>query len=202
MDASDPVPLPARPELSDGVVLLREPVEADVPAITAGASEPSVAQFTMVPSPYGESDAVWFVNHVREGWAAGRIATFAVATAADPQSLLGMIGLHDIDRTGDPGGTAEIGYWLRSSARGQGLMSRAVRLLSTWGVDELGLTRINWSAVAGNEASRNVVRSCGYHFEGTSRRGLLQRGRRLDAWIGGLLAEELIRSPEADQPTS
>jgi RimJ/RimL family protein N-acetyltransferase len=113
-----------------------------------------------------------------------------------------MIGLHDIDRSGEPGGTAEIGYWLRSSARGQGLMTRAVRLLSAWGVDELGLTRINWAAVVGNEASRRVVQSCGYRYEGASRRGLLQRGRRLDAWIGGLLAEELIRDPEADQPPS
>ena len=186
-------PLSVRRDLSDGVVLLRQPVESDIPAITSGAGEPSVALYTTVPSPYAESDAAWFVDHVREGWQSGNIATFAVCAADAPTSLLGMIGLHDIDQTGEPGGVAEIGYWLRSSARGRGLMRRAARLLSIWGVDECGLSRINWVAAAGNEGSRNVVLDCGYRFEGEVRRGMLQRGRRIDAWVGGLIAEELVR---------
>jgi RimJ/RimL family protein N-acetyltransferase len=186
-------PLEVRRDLSDGVVLLRQPIESDIPAITSGAGEPSVAFYTTVPSPYAESDAVWFLDHVRTCWEAGNIATFAVCAADSPDALLGMIGLHDIDQTGEPGGIAEIGYWLRSSARGQGLMRRAARLLSAWGLDELGLSRINWVAAASNEASLNVVLACGYRYEGEVRRGMLQRGRRIDAWVGGLIAEEFIR---------
>ena len=193
MSDPHPNPLPTRTDLSDGVVLLRQPVEADVPAITAGASEPSVALYTTVPSPYEESDAIWFVDEVRNTWQAGTAATFAVCNAAEPHTLLGMVGLHNIELAGDPGGLAEIGYWLSTPARGQGLMSRAVRLLSAWGVDELGLARIDWVAAVGNCASRNVVEHCGYKFEGTIRLGMKQRGRRIDAWVGGLLATELIR---------
>ncbi len=193
MSSVAPTPLQARRDLSDGVVLLRQPIESDIPAITVGAGEPSVARYTTVPSPYAESDAIWFLDHLRKGWEAGTIATFGVCDVNEPDALLGMIGLHDIDQTGEPGGIAEIGYWLRSSARGHGLMTRAARLLSTWGVDELGLCRINWIAAAGNEASRNVVLACGYTFEGTVRQGMLQRGHRIDAWAGGLIAQELIR---------
>ncbi len=193
MDTAPTSRLPRRPTLSDGVVLLREPRETDVPAITAGAGEPSVAAYTTVPSPYAESDAVWFVDHVGESWAQSKAAHFAVCDASAPDQLLGMIGLHNIDLDGDPGGTAEIGYWLSSAARGRGLMRRAVRILSGWGIDELGLARIDWVAAVGNTPSRNVVQQCGYQFEGTVRLGMLQRGQRVDAWVGGLIASELIR---------
>jgi len=193
MDSAPTSHLPLRPTLTDGIVLLREPRAADVPAITAGAGEPSVAAYTTVPSPYVESDAAWFIDHVAETWAQGKAATFAVCNASAPDQLLGMIGLHDLDLDGNPGGTAEIGYWLSSAARGRGLMRRAVRILSAWGIDELGLARIDWVAAVGNTPSRNVVEHCGYHYEGTVRLGMMQRGQRIDAWVGGLIASELIR---------
>ena len=192
--ASAPRALPARPELTDGVVLLRRPVEADVPAILRAVRDPLVVQYTRVPTPYAESEAHDFLRgSVEQGWAESSTAVFAVCDAADPGTLLGMIGLHDIDLTGDPGGVAEIGYWMSPDGRGRGLMSRAVRVLSTWGVDELGLTRITWFAIVGNEASRRVAEANGYLVEGLLRRGESRRGERLDHWVGGLLAEELPR---------
>jgi len=60
-------------------------------------------------------------------------------------------------------------------------MTRAVRLISTWGVDALGLTRITWYAVAGNEASRHVAEASGYVVEGLLRRGESRRYGRLSS---------------------
>jgi RimJ/RimL family protein N-acetyltransferase len=191
---AQPPALPPRPDLTDGVALLRRPVEADVPAIVRAVRDPLVVHFTRVPSPYEESDAHEFLRtSVEQGWAGSSTAVFAVCDAADPAALLGMIGLHDIDLTGEPGGVAEVGYWMSPEGRGSGLMSRAVRLISTWGVDELGLTRITWYAIAGNEASRRVAEANGYLVEGLLRRGESRRGERLDHWVGGLLAEDLPR---------
>lgn len=190
-----PTALPPRPELTDGVALLRRPVEADVPAIVAAVRDPLVVHFTRVPTPYAESDALDFLRtSVEQGWAESTTAVFGVCDAADPGTLLGMVGLHDIDLTGDPGGVAEVGYWMAPAGRGRGLMTRAVRLISTWGVEELGLTRITWYAVAGNEASRHVAEANGYVVEGLLRRGESRRGERLDHWVGGLLAEDLPRT--------
>jgi len=190
-----PPAFPPRPVLTDGVVLLREPGAAplDVDAIVHGASTPDVAHFTRVPVPYPRTEAERFVSLVRQHWAAGDGAVFAVCAAEEPDALLGMVGLHDVDLSGHPGGVAEIGYWMAPEGRGRGLMTRAVRLLSAWAVDELGLTRINWFAIVGNESSRRVAEACGYRIEGLLRRGESRRGERLDHWIGGLLAEELVR---------
>jgi RimJ/RimL family protein N-acetyltransferase len=190
-----PTVLPPRRDLTDGVVLLREPGSAplDVDAMVHGASTPDVVEFTRVPVPYARSDAERFLTEVRAGWADGTTAVYAVCAAAEPDALLGLVGLHDIDLSGEPGGVAEIGYWMSSEGRGRGLMTRAVRLLSAFGIDELALTRITWFAIVGNEPSRRVAEACGYRVEGLLRRGESRRGERLDHWVGGLLAEELVR---------
>ena len=127
------------------------------------------------------------------GWAESSEAVFAVCDATQPDLLLGLVGLHGIDLGGEPGGVAEIGYWMSPSGRGRGLMTRAVRLVSAWAVDELHLTRITWFAIVGNDASRRVAEANGYVVEGLLRRGEARRGERLDHWIGGLLAEDVVR---------
>jgi RimJ/RimL family protein N-acetyltransferase len=192
-----PVALPARRDLTDGVVLLRRPGAADVPAIVRAVRDPEVVRYTRVPSPYAESDAHGFLQTaVEQGWNESSSAVFAVCAAAEPETLLGMIGLHDVDLTGDPGGVAEVGYWMSPEGRGRGLMARALRVISTWAVDELGLTRITWYAVVGNEASRRTAERAGYVVEGLLRRGESIRGRRLDHWVGSLLPEDLLAGDE------
>lgn len=186
--------LPPRRDLTDGVVLLREPVDGDAAAILDGASDPETVRWTRVPSPYSLEMAQEFIDSIRAGWDDGTTCIWAVCDAAAPDALLGVIGLHDIDLTGEPGGVAEIGYWMRPVGRGRGFMSRAVRVASTFGVDALGLTRITWMATTGNDASRRIAETNGYLVEGLLRRREAPRGVREDIWIGGLLSEDLRRS--------
>ena len=73
-------------------------------------------------------------------------------------------------------------------------MTRAVRLVSAWAFDELGLAVITWYALVGNEPSLRVAEGAGYRLEGTLRRGAKHRGRREDTWVGSLLPDDLVRS--------
>ncbi len=190
---ADTPAFPPRRDLTDGVVLLREPGPADSAAIIAGATTPDVVRYTRVPSPYGPEDLEAILRISHEGWTASTDAVFAVCDAADPGELLGLVGLHGADLTGEPGGTAEVGYWLRTEGRGRGLMTRAVRLVSGWAFDDLGLAVITWYAVAGNDASRRVAEAAGYQVEGTLRRWTENRGVREDSWVATLLPEDLLR---------
>jgi hypothetical protein len=52
--------------------------------------------------------------------------------------FLGEVGLHDVDWSG---GVCSVGYWLRSSARGQGFTSEALGLLQSHASSALGLQR-------------------------------------------------------------
>ena len=185
--------LPTRSDLTDGVVLLRQPREADIEAIALGAGDPLVAKYTVVPSPYTEQDARDFVSKIEQHWDEATAAVFGIFEAEAPADFLGMIGLHDLVLEGTPGGSAEIGYWMSPGARRRGLATRAVRLVSTWAIDELGLARIQWCALPDNDASRIVAESVGYRVEGTLRLGMLQRGLRHDQLLGSLLPADLIR---------
>jgi RimJ/RimL family protein N-acetyltransferase len=189
--SGDSPAFPPRRDLSDGVVLLREPGPGDGEAIIAGATTPDVVRYTLVPSPYGPEDLETILRIAREGWAAATDAVYAVCDAERPGELLGLLGLHGVDLTGEPGGRAEIGYWMRPEGRGRGLMTQAVRLASAWAFEELGLAVVTWYAVVGNEPSLRVAQAAGYTVEGTLRRGAKHRGTRVDTWVASLLPEDL-----------
>ena len=88
---------PPRRDLTDGVVLLRGPRRSDGPAIVAGATDPEVVRYTVVPSPYGDEDLDKILQIADEGWTSGTDAVFAVCDAAHPEELLGLLGLHGVE---------------------------------------------------------------------------------------------------------
>ncbi len=172
--------------LTDGRLLLRLPEERDVAAIAQACQDPEITRWVPVPVPYATHHAEEFVAGRPERWAAadGEM-TFAVTDASDGQ-LLAMVGLHARDAS-----MREIGYWAAPWARGRGVMTDAVRLVCGYGFDVLELERIEWWAIAGNEASWRVVEKLGFQREGSCRARLLHRGERVDGWVAGLLRGEL-----------
>jgi RimJ/RimL family protein N-acetyltransferase len=173
------------PVLTDGVVRLRLPTDADLPDIVAACQDPEVSRWTLVPSPYGEADGRAFLAGQAPGRAAGTDVVLAVEEVATGR-FVGLVGLHGI-----ADGDAEIGYWTGPWGRGRGLTTRAVRLACGWALGGLGLQRVGWAALVGNDASRRVAEKAGFRVLGALRRNLVQRGTRVDGWVGDLLAEDL-----------
>lgn len=178
--------LPEPVTLSDERLLLRLPEQQDVAAITKACQDPELQRWVPVPVPYAASDAQGYVDGRRERWAVPDGEMTWAITARDSGELLGVISLH---ARGE--GTREIGYWAAPWARGRGVMTAAARLVCRFGFDVLGLARIEWWAVAGNDASWRVADKLGFQREGTCRSALVHRGERLDGWVAGLLAGEL-----------
>ncbi|HEU0041996.1 MAG TPA: GNAT family N-acetyltransferase [Jiangellaceae bacterium] len=174
-------------ELRGDGILLAAPTADDIDVLTVICQDAEIQQWTTVPSPYERVHAQSFVTEfVPQGWDSGRELTWAIRDPAD-RRVLGMIGLTDLgDRRG------EIGYWLAPEARGQKVMSRAVRLVIDYAFagEGLGLTHLLWQAFAGNWASRRVAWATGFALEGALRGGLAQRGARRDAWLGTLRADD------------
>jgi RimJ/RimL family protein N-acetyltransferase len=172
-------------EITAGAVHLRPPRDSDADAVFAACQDAEIQRWTRVPSPYRRSDAETFVSRVApEGWTSGTAATFLVLDSTTA-ALLGSVGLHRI-----AAGGAEIGYWIAADARGRGIGTRAVGAVVRWGFGGLGLERITWTAAVGNIGSWRLVQRLGFQFEGTLRKGLLQRDERVDGWIGSLLPDD------------
>jgi RimJ/RimL family protein N-acetyltransferase len=85
-----------------------------------------------------------------------------------------------------------IGYWIAAPARGHGVCTRALRVLSRWALDELGLRRLDLITDPDNVASQRVAEKVGFQREGVMRSHLLHPdGRLRDSVMFSLLPGEL-----------
>ena len=145
------------PPLTDGVVVVRERRRSDGALAVVACQDPEITRWTAVPSPYGE--AQWNDFHERAA-DAEREGTELHLVVADPgDRYLGTVGLNSVDRAR---GYGEVGYLLAPWARGRGLMTRAVRLLTTWALDELDFRTLEILVHRDNAASRAVAARAGY----------------------------------------
>ena len=97
-------------------------------------------------------------------WAAGTGALFAI-TADPEEELLGTINLHFYDST-----RASIGYGVVREARGRGVATRALMLLSSWAFEAAPeLVRLELWIVVGNDVSAVVAERAGFQREGVFR---------------------------------
>jgi len=78
---------------------------------------------------------------------------------------------------------AEIAYAVDPKARGRGIASTAVRMLSAWAFAELGVARLQLAIHPDNAPSRRVAEKAGYLAEGTLRSLKVIRGARVDCVI-------------------
>ena len=169
-------------ELHDDDLVLRPWTEDDVPALAAACNDPEITRWIpRIPSPYTEQDALAFIR--------GEVRpdldhSFAVTSG---RAVVGSIGMSvNLNRTG------HIGYWVAAHARGQGVCTRALRMLAVWALDDLRLERLELITDPDNVASQRVAEKVGFRREGILRSHLLHRdGRRRDSVMYSLLPGEL-----------
>ncbi|MDE3206645.1 MAG: GNAT family N-acetyltransferase [Acidobacteriota bacterium] len=174
-------------------LILRRHVEGDLAGLVEMGQDAEMQRWTTVPVPYGPGHAEEFLVQVREGWSSGATgATAAFALQLDERFA------GNIDLRLEGGSWAEVGYATAPWARGRGVMTRALRTVLEWAFADLQLEGVHWRAHVGNEASRRVAEKCGFTMEGTARGVLLQRGARVDGWLGSMLRAELPRQRTND----
>jgi RimJ/RimL family protein N-acetyltransferase len=104
----------------------------------------------------------------REGYAVVDVETGA---------FLGIAGVVDIHPDQNQG---EIGYALAPEARGRGIATRALELVTRYALEDLGLDRVELQISTDNDASIRVAEKCGYRREGVLRSLYIKPGRRGD----------------------
>ena len=127
-----------------------------------------------MPPEYEEADARAWLAHTEAERVIGRGVFLAVEEGG---RLAGACDVRVLDF--DPA-IGEIGFWLGAPARGRGVMTRAVRLISHWALDELGLARVQLLAHPDNSASIRVAERAGFVREGHLRQYREKGGRRED----------------------
>jgi ribosomal-protein-alanine N-acetyltransferase len=177
-------PLP-RPVLADESIRLVPLTPAHEPAVAALAEDDEVRAFTRFPTqPTSDFASSWLAIY-EEAWRDGSRAGFAIETHDAEFLGLGLfVQLESEARQG------EIGYVVGPSARGKGVATRTLRLLTEWGFSELGLERIELWIDPGNAGSERVAERVGYVREGTLRSYWIKEEIRRDMGIWSRLRSD------------
>ncbi|MFI8943473.1 GNAT family N-acetyltransferase [Streptomyces syringium] len=124
------------------------------------------------------------------------LQAYADKTAADTGRLYGiwldglLVGGVLLRVFDAAAGNCEAGCWLEPAAAGRGLVTRALRLVIDWAVQERGIHRVEWLVSPENTPSINVAKRLGMSLEGAQRENDLYRGVRQDTEIWSVLAPE------------
>ena len=151
--------------------------------------EPAISRYIVViPQPYTLESAYSFLEDAERRTDDGSAHAFAVVDAVS-ERLLGGIGVHWNERR-DIG---EIGYWASIDARGRGVTTAAVVLLSRWALAQPGAGRLQLRAEPENVASCRVAERAGFRREGVLRSAQWNEriGRRVDFAMYSLLPPDL-----------
>jgi RimJ/RimL family protein N-acetyltransferase len=182
-----PVPRPGLwppPSLTDGEIALRLRRESDVPAIAEASHDPETRR-RLTDEPLPPDRQRESVARAQEQWQKGSGAPFVIADAADDRPI-GLVNLQFEDDE-----VAALAVSVFPDARGRGIAAKALRLVATWGLRELGLQRVFAEAAADNEASIRAIENAGFHREGTLRAHCKTHGQRHDCVMFSLLPEDL-----------
>jgi RimJ/RimL family protein N-acetyltransferase len=138
------------------------------------------------------ADAPPFIRRAQAQWLLREDLTVGIFERASGR-YLGGSGLTRMDWTIR---RFEIGYWVRSSATGQGYATETTQVLARFAFERLAAQRVEIRMDARNSRSRAVPERLGFVFEGCLRNGHPDvDGRPADVLVYALLPDEFARLP-------
>ena len=176
--------------LTDGEILLRRAVPSDAPAIAEVYNEADIRHWMLwEPEVIDESEALANIARSEEAWAEGSWAVFRIVVDG---RVVGGANLHFL-----PYDVAEASYFLRASARGRGIGTRALLLVTDWGFRERRQARVFLRCHPENHASVALAERAGFTYEGLERQSAAYPdGHRFDSRVYSMLpAERLALRP-------
>jgi RimJ/RimL family protein N-acetyltransferase/ADP-ribose pyrophosphatase YjhB (NUDIX family) len=174
-----------QPTLSDGVVVLRPWRDDDIEPAIAGHDEEMARWFGLpeVKPSYDQHRRA--VEDWRRGYAEGRsLVGFVIEHEG---AVVGSVDVRDLgNRTGS------LSWTLYAGHRGHGYATRAVRLLTDYAIQTLGMRRVEAQVDAENQASLRVATRAGLRREGVKRveRGMHDRPEATEVVVLARLADD------------
>jgi RimJ/RimL family protein N-acetyltransferase len=164
---------------------LRQLTEADKPVMARLANNKKVWDNLrdLMPHPYNEEDAHFFIELTRHQLPP---LDFAILWRNELCGVIGLGPQHDVYRK-----TAEIGYWIGEPYWSKGIATKAVRLLTAYGFEQLRLARIHAGIFEYNPASMRVLEKNGYVKEGVFRKSIFKNDKLWDEHRYAIINETL-----------
>lgn len=170
------------PPLCDGRIGLRKWDEGDLDCVRLAGTDPAIPAGTTVPATYTAAEGLAFIQRQWSRADRGEGLFLAIVDVSDDRA----IGLVSIAMRPQQH-VAGLGYWVVPSERGKGVATAAVRLVSPWALNALGLQRLEAWTEPENLRSQAVLRSAGFEHEGRLRNFLRVDEHPVDAMVFAVL---------------
>lgn len=150
--------------LTDGRVTLRLPNSNDVRRVAEYGGDEGFLEGTWIAGPFPDSDLdVWASKVITEalaGWTeCGGIHGGGIVMD-EQHSFVGILYLTPRDNN-----IIEISYGVAPPARGRGIATRALRLITDWAVTQGAFTSVELRIAENHAASRRVAEKAGFRFQ-------------------------------------
>jgi RimJ/RimL family protein N-acetyltransferase len=181
--------IPMDIELTDGEILIRPYKTEDIPVMFEAVCEsiPEIsAWLEWCHADYKIEEAETFIKSRPEAWEKEEEYGFAIFDV-ETKKFLGGIGLNLVNRRFK---LCNLGYWIRTSATGRSIASKATRLAAQFALEELDLNRVEIVASVKNIPSQRAAEKAGAKREGILRKALPLHGRIHDCVMFSLIAED------------
>ncbi len=158
-----------RPVIRTARLVLRRPIDGDIPALAELADNRRIAEMlARMPHPYGAAEARSFVAMAQRTEEGG--ATYALALP-DTDLLVGCAGLNTTERG------LELGYWVGEPYWNKGYATEAAHALVDLAFTATPVQVLHAACRVINPASRRVVHKCGFQYAGQGMIDSLVAGR-------------------------
>ncbi|WP_436796192.1 GNAT family N-acetyltransferase [Actinospongicola halichondriae] len=132
---------------------------ADAPALAAAWADPSIRLWNPPPD---DADATSWIMRCEERWSLGLSVDFVIDVGG---AVAGEVGLRNF--TDDPS-RAELGVWVASECRRDGLAGSSVSAVTSWAHEHLDLDQVWCRSAADNEPAAALFSSLGWQRLGES----------------------------------
>jgi ribosomal-protein-serine acetyltransferase len=135
---------------------------------------------------YKTSDAREWIDTQIDAFERGYQYQFAIVS--EKQEILGVCGLNGIQPENR---LANLGYWVRTSACGRGIATKAARLVAQWAFANTDLDRLEIVIAVGNLGSLRVAAKIGAVWEGLLRGRIRLNDQPRDAILFSIMRGDL-----------
>lgn len=142
---------------------------------------------------YNQHDAHEWIHASLQNWAYDVSYEFAIFERAT-DTFLGSTSLCNLSELTN---SAELGYWIRSSAQRQGYAKEACLAIAQFAFETLGLTRIEIVTHTGNLASQRTALATKARFECTARNRILTQSGPVDGLLFSLIPSDIAAAVPA-----
>jgi RimJ/RimL family protein N-acetyltransferase len=150
-------------QLTEGDLLLRPFYLTDSEQLYCAVKE-SIKELkpwmSWATDEYSERSAREYITIARARWEEHTFYGFAITRGDDFLGACTLSSIHPIYHF------CNLGYWVRTSCRGQGIAGRAAKLTARFAFEHLGLVRVEIVIGVENHASLRVAQKIGAHDEG------------------------------------